>query len=50
MIKSRRIGCEEHVACMGEMNSAYIILVGNPEANRPLGRPTRRWRVILNEF
>jgi hypothetical protein len=23
--------------------NAYRILVGNPEANRPLGRPRRRW-------
>jgi hypothetical protein len=28
---------------MGEMMSAYRILVGNPEAKRPLGKPRRRW-------
>jgi hypothetical protein len=27
---------------MGERN-AYRILVGRPEAKRPLGRPRRRW-------
>jgi hypothetical protein len=28
---------------MGEMRSAYKILVGKPERKRPLGRPMRRW-------
>jgi hypothetical protein len=28
---------------MGEKRNAYRILVGNPEGNRPLGRPRRRW-------
>jgi hypothetical protein len=28
---------------MGEKRNAYRILVGNPEAKRPLGRPRRRW-------
>jgi hypothetical protein len=28
---------------MGEKRNAYRILVGNPEGNRPLGRPKRRW-------
>jgi hypothetical protein len=28
---------------MGEMRNAYNILVGNPECQRPLGRPTHRW-------
>jgi hypothetical protein len=28
---------------MGETRNAYTILVGKPEANRPLGRPRRRW-------
>jgi hypothetical protein len=27
---------------MGEKN-AYMIFVGEPEGNRPLGRPIRRW-------
>jgi hypothetical protein len=25
------------------MRNLYKILVGNPEGNRPLGRPRRRW-------
>jgi hypothetical protein len=28
---------------MGETRNAYWILVGKPEAKRPLGRPRRRW-------
>jgi hypothetical protein len=27
----------------GEKRNAYRILVGNPEGNRPLERPRRRW-------
>jgi hypothetical protein len=28
---------------MGEKRNAYRILLGNPEGQRPLGRPRRRW-------
>jgi hypothetical protein len=28
---------------MGTKRNAYRILVGKPEAKRPLGRPRRRW-------
>jgi hypothetical protein len=28
---------------MGEKRGAYRILVGKPEARRPLGRPRHRW-------
>jgi hypothetical protein len=28
---------------MGEKKNAYRILVENPEEERPLGRPRRRW-------
>jgi hypothetical protein len=28
---------------MGVKKRAYRILVGKPEGNRPMGRPTRRW-------
>jgi hypothetical protein len=27
----------------GEKRNVYRLLVGKPEGNRPLGRPTRRW-------
>jgi hypothetical protein len=30
---------DRHVARMGEKKSAYKILVGKPEGNRPFGRP-----------
>jgi hypothetical protein len=29
---------------MGEMITAYNILVGKPEGKRPLGRPRSRWK------
>jgi len=32
-----------HVTRIGEMRNAYKILVVNPEGNRPLGWPRRRW-------
>jgi hypothetical protein len=35
-IKSRRMRLAVHVACMGELRSAYNILVGTPEGKRPL--------------
>jgi hypothetical protein len=38
MIKSRRMRWTGHVARMGKRN-AYMILVGKPEGERPLGRP-----------
>jgi hypothetical protein len=43
VIKSRRMRCVGHVACMGEGRGVYRVLVGRPEGNRPLGRPRRRW-------
>jgi hypothetical protein len=30
-----------------EKRNAYRILVGNPERKRPLGRPGRKWGIIL---
>jgi hypothetical protein len=32
---------------MGEKRNAYRLLVGNPEGKRSLGRPRRRWLIIL---
>jgi hypothetical protein len=43
MIKSRRMRWPGHVARMGEKRNAYRISVGNPEGEKPLGRPGRRW-------
>jgi hypothetical protein len=42
VIKARRVRWAGHVARMGEVKGAYI-LVGEPEGRRPLGRPRRRW-------
>jgi hypothetical protein len=41
MIKPKIIGWAAHVTRMGN-NNAYRILVGEPEGERPLGRPKRR--------
>jgi hypothetical protein len=43
MIKSRRMRCAGHVACMRAKRNVYRILVGNREGKRPLGSPRRRW-------
>ena len=43
VIKSRRMRWAGHVERMGERIGAYRGLVGKPEGNRSLGRPTRRW-------
>jgi hypothetical protein len=54
VMKSRRVRWARHVARMGEMRNAYIILVGKSEGKRPLGRPRRRWedniRMCLREI
>jgi hypothetical protein len=42
VIKARRMRWMGHVARMGEVRGAYI-LVGRPEGKRPLERPRRRW-------
>ena len=35
------------MARMGEGRGVHRVLVGKPEGKRPLGRPRRRWRIIL---
>jgi hypothetical protein len=47
IIKSRRMRWASHVALMGEKRNTYRLLVGKPEGKRPLGRPRRRWGIIL---
>jgi hypothetical protein len=44
MIKSGRMRYAGHIAHMGEKMSAYWVLVGNPEGNRPIGKPMHRWK------
>jgi hypothetical protein len=48
IIKSRRMRWAGHVARMGEKRNAYRLMVGNPEEQRPLGRPRRRWVDNIN--
>jgi hypothetical protein len=43
MTKSWRKTLAGHVARMGAKRNACMILMGNPEGKRPLGRPRRRW-------
>ena len=35
------------MARMGQGRGVHRFLVGKPEGKRPLGRPRRRWEVIL---
>ena len=35
------------MARVEEGRGVYKVLVGKPEEKRPLGRPRRRWRIIL---
>ena len=50
VIKSRRMSWAGHVARMGKERGVYRVLVGKPEGRRPLGRPRRRWAVILERI
>jgi len=34
----------------GKRKGSYRVLVGKPEGRRPLGRPRRRWGIILNRI
>jgi hypothetical protein len=43
MIKSRRMRWAGHLARMGEKRNACRTLVGKPEGNRLLERPTHTW-------
>jgi hypothetical protein len=43
-IKSRRMRWVGLLAHMGEERKMCTVLVGKPEAKRPLGRPRHRWQ------
>jgi hypothetical protein len=43
IIKSRTMRWAGFVTRMGEKRTAYRILVGKPDGNRPLGRLRHRW-------
>jgi hypothetical protein len=47
VIKVRRMRWACDVSSMGDMRNAYKILVGKPEGKSALGRPRRRWEVLL---
>ena len=47
VIKSRRMRWAGYVARMEEGRGVHRGLVGKPEGKRPLGRPRRRWGIIL---
>jgi hypothetical protein len=47
VVKSRIMRLAGHVARMGEGRDVHRVLVGKSEGKRPLGRPRRRWRIIL---
>jgi len=46
VIKSR-MRWAGHVVHMWERRDVYIVLVGKPEARRPLGGPRRKWEDII---
>jgi hypothetical protein len=46
MIKSRGMRGAGHVACIGEMRNAYIILVWKHKLKMHLGRPRHGWEYM----
>jgi hypothetical protein len=38
---------EDHAELTGEMRNGYKIVIGKPEGNRPLGRPSLNGTIIL---
>jgi hypothetical protein len=46
--ESGRVRCVGHVARIWEMSNVYIISVGKPEGKRTIGRPARRWGIVLD--
>jgi hypothetical protein len=43
VIKSRMMRWTGHLACLGEIRSAYKILIRKPKRRRPLGIARHRW-------
>jgi hypothetical protein len=43
VVKSSKVRWEGNVACMGEMENVYKILVREPEGKRSLGRCGHGW-------
>jgi hypothetical protein len=38
----------KHLVLTGDRRALFMVLVGKPKGRRPLGRPRRRWEIILN--
>jgi hypothetical protein len=49
IIKSRRMRWVGHIARMGEKRNTYGLLVGKPQGNIPLRRPSQ-WRLVNIEL
>ena len=47
VIKSRRLKWTGHVVRMEEDRSSFKILTGTPTGKRPIGRPRRKGKTIL---
>jgi diadenosine tetraphosphatase ApaH/serine/threonine PP2A family protein phosphatase len=47
VIKSKRVCWAVHVDRMMEISGRYRVLVGKPNGQRPLGRPSRMWEVNI---
>jgi hypothetical protein len=43
VIKLRWTQWAGQVACMGQRQGVYRVLLGRPKGKRPLGRPTHKW-------
>jgi hypothetical protein len=43
MVKSKRMQCAGHLACMGAKRNAYRILMGKPERKRPVAISRCGW-------
>jgi len=38
----------EHVTRLGKRRGIYRVLVGKPEGKGPVGRPRRRWGIMIS--
>jgi hypothetical protein len=47
MIKSRRMRWAGYVTRVAEKRNSCRLLVGKPKGKGPLGRPRRRWVVVI---
>jgi hypothetical protein len=50
VMESREVRWVGHVAFMREMIKASIVMIGESEGKRPLGRPRSRWEDIIRMY